>query len=162
MELWDAYDEHFKYIKDVVLVRGEKIPEGMFHLVCEVIVKHYDGTYLLMQRDARKHLGLMWEATAGGSALKKESAIECAKRELFEETGIQANSLNEIGRVVQKENQSLFVEYLCMTNCDKKSIVLQEGETVAYKWVSSKELCKMSSNELASTRIMQFVEELNR
>ena len=38
----------------------------MYHLVCEVIVKHTDGTYLLMQRDKNKHYGEYWEATAGG------------------------------------------------------------------------------------------------
>ena len=63
MELWDAYDRDFKKIQGVTLVRGEVIPEGFFHLVCEIIVRHIDGSYLIMQRDKRKHLGGMWEAT---------------------------------------------------------------------------------------------------
>ena len=37
-----------------------------------------------MQRDARKHLGGMWEVTAGGSALQGESSLDCAIRELHE------------------------------------------------------------------------------
>ena len=65
MEKWDAYDINFNKIDSVILVRGEPIPEGLFHLVCEIIVRHDDGNYLLMQRDQRKHLGGMWEATAG-------------------------------------------------------------------------------------------------
>lgn len=72
MELWDAYDRDFKKIQGVTLVRGEVIPEGFFHLVCEIIVRHIDGSYLIVQRDKRKHLGGMWEATAGGSALQGE------------------------------------------------------------------------------------------
>lgn len=60
MELWDAYDRDFKKIQGVTLVRGEVIPEGFFHLVCEIIVRHIDGSYLIMQRDKRKHLGGMW------------------------------------------------------------------------------------------------------
>lgn len=68
------------------MVRGEKIPKGLYHLVSEIIVRHQDGTYLLTQRDERKDFGGMWEATAGGSALKGESPLDCAKRELYEET----------------------------------------------------------------------------
>ena len=30
-------------------------------MVCEIIVRHIDGSYLIMQRDKRKHLGGMWE-----------------------------------------------------------------------------------------------------
>ena len=53
MELWDAYDRDFKKIQGVTLVRGEVIPEGFFHLVCEIIVRHIDGSYLIMQRDKK-------------------------------------------------------------------------------------------------------------
>lgn len=42
MELWDAYDRDFKKIQGVTLVRGEVIPEGFFHLVCEIIVRHIE------------------------------------------------------------------------------------------------------------------------
>ena len=72
MELWDAYDKDFNKIKNRTLIRGQRIPKGLFHLVCDILVKHTDGTYLLMQRDKRKHFGGMWEATAGGSALQNE------------------------------------------------------------------------------------------
>ncbi len=73
MELWDAYNSNFEKIEGMTLVREEqdKIPAGVYHLVCEVLVKHVDGTYLLMKRDPTKPLfPNMWEATAGGSALQ--------------------------------------------------------------------------------------------
>ena len=100
MEKWDAYDGHLNKIDGLTLIRGEEIPDGVFHLCCEIIVKHADGTYLLMQRDIRKHLGGMWEATAGGSALQGEDPLTCAIRELQEETGIVTMELTEIGRVL--------------------------------------------------------------
>ena len=96
IEIWDAYDRKFCKIENVKLVRGEVVPDGMYHLVCEIIVKHNDGTYLLMQRDFAKHLGGMWELTAGGSALMNETPIECAIREFREETGIESSNLKEI------------------------------------------------------------------
>lgn len=88
LELWDAYDNQFNKLDNIVLVRGDEIPDGIYHLVCEIAVRHTDGQYLLMQRDKRKHFGGMWELTAGGSALKGELPLECAVRELREETGI--------------------------------------------------------------------------
>lgn len=88
-ELWDAYDEAFAKIPNKTLIRGEKILQGMFRLVCDILVKHADGTFLLMRRDPRKHYGGLWEATAGGSALVGEAPLQCAVRELKEETGKQ-------------------------------------------------------------------------
>ena len=144
MERWDAYDRDFKIVPDVTLIRGETIPNGLFHLVCEIIVRHTDGSYLVMQRDKRKHLGGLWEATAGGSALQGEDPMTCARRELHEETGIASENLIEIGRVLHYGHQSIYVEYLCITDTDKGSIVLQEEETTDYKWMKADELRNMS------------------
>lgn len=157
-ELWDAYDNNFNKLANITLVRGEKIPDGIFHLVCEIAVKHKDGQYLLMQRDSSKHYGGMWELTAGGSALKGESAMDCAIRELKEETGICCEELIEIGRVVHYEHHSIYVQYLCYTECEKDSILLQEGETMAYKWVDKEEL--KNNQELATKRIQIFIKEI--
>ena len=160
MELWDAYDSKLNKIDGVTLVRGEQIPDGYFHLCSEIIVRHTDGTYLIMQRDKRKHLGGMWEATAGGSALQGEDPLSCARRELFEETGIESYELIEIGRVLHYSHKTYYVDYLCITDADKNSIVLQDGETSAFKWVTAKELRSMSRNELATMRQLNFIEEL--
>lgn len=158
MELWDAYDRDLNRIEGITLIRGERIPEGVFHLVCDVLVKHTDESYLLMRRDKRKHFGGMWEATAGGAALQNEAPSDCARRELREETGIDSTDLVELGRVTTDD--TVFVEFLCITNCDKSSITLQDGETVAYRWVSRNELTSMKRSELVTTRIQQFVKEL--
>lgn len=160
MEIWDAYDEDLNKIDHMALIRGQDIPEHIFHLVCDIIVKHTDGTYLLMQRDKRKHFGGLWEATAGGSALQGETAADCAIRELREETGIDSKDLVEVGKVVNDDNRSIYIEFLCITNCDKDSVILQEGETVAYRWVSKKELAAMKTNELITERMQKFIRDL--
>lgn len=161
-ELWDAYDENFNKIKDVVLIRGENIPDGMYHLVTEIIVKHIDGSILITQRDPKKHLGLLWEVSAGGSALKGESPIECARRELKEETGIEAKNIKELARLTNHNSHSIYFEYLCITDCDKSSIVLQEGENVDYKCVSIDELKKMNINMFATDRFIKFLDIINQ
>jgi len=160
MEIWDAYDRRFNKIENVRLVRGEAIPDGMYHLVCEIIVKHNDGTYLLMQRDFEKHLGGMWELTAGGSAMTNETPIECAIRELREETGIESSNLKEIRRIVHDGHRSLYVEYFCITDWDKNAVILQEGEPVDYKGVDKPELLKMGMDAMASSRTLELVKEL--
>lgn len=161
VEIWDAYDKQFNKIENVRLVRGESIPDGMYHLVCEIIVKHTDGTYLLMQRDFEKHYGGMWELTAGGYALADETPIDCAVRELKEETGIIAFDLKEIKRIVHDGHHSLYVEYLCITDWDKNAVILQNGETVDYKWVDKTALLQMGIDALASSRSLELIKELD-
>ena len=157
MEIWDAYDEDFKMIDGVTLVRGEEntFPAGVYHLVVDVLVKHKDGTVLLMQRDKRKPYGLMWEASAGGSALKGETPLDAAFRELREETGIKAEELTEVGRVVSPENHSVYVEFVCETDCDKESVTLQEGETVDFCWVKRDILFNMGPDKLLTHRMQE-------
>lgn len=162
MELWDAYRSSFVKIENVALVRGEPIPNGMFHLVCEILVKHTDGTFLLMKRDPKKHFGGMWEATAGGSALVGENPTQCAIRELREETGIISTDLIEVGREVNKRTSSIYIEFLCVTDWNKDGISLQKDETVEYKWVSKEELLSMNKDELITKRIQKYVDELNQ
>lgn len=88
MEFWDGYFRDGTRA-NIDLIRGDVLPDGLYHLVCEVLVQHKDGDYLLMKRDlSKRNYGGYYEATAGGSALKGEDKMACIKRELLEETGI--------------------------------------------------------------------------
>lgn len=157
MELWDAYNRDFEKIENQSLIRGEEIPDGLYHLVCDVVVKHVDGTYLLMQRDNRKMHGGKWELSAGGSVLQGEEAWEGAKRELLEETGISGNNMTELGRSVSELHHSLHVIFLCVTDCNKEGIVLQEGETIAYSWRTMEEVKALKKEEFVSKRALGFL-----
>lgn len=78
MEIWDGYRSDGTPAH-VELIRGEPVPEGLYHLVCEIIVEHQDGSILAMRRDPCKpNHPNAWETTAGGSALKGEDALHCA------------------------------------------------------------------------------------
>lgn len=143
MEIWDAYDKDRKLVS-IDLIRGEKIPDGLYHMVCEVIVRHVTGDFLLMQRDNNKPtFPGIFEATAGGSAIKGENEDQCIKRELFEETGIEGDDFKLIDIIVSDSNNCIYYEYYCETDCEKNSIRLQEGETIGYKWVSKNQLQNM-------------------
>ena len=156
MELWDAYDSGFRRIEGQTLVRGEPIPAGLYHLVSDILVRHRDGTYLLMRRDPRKHYGGLWEATAGGSALRGETALDCARRELREETGILAGDLTKVG--TETGENTIYVEFLCVTDWPKDRITLQPGETVDYRWVTGETLLQMKRDELITERMQQYLD----
>ncbi len=136
MEIWDGYLKDGS-LANIDLVRGEPIPEGLYHLVCEILVRHNDGDYLVMQRAWEKPtFGGYFEATAGGSALKGEDIITCAKRELWEETGIVADALEQIGTF--RSHNTIYFQFLCRTDCTKDSVALQAGETISYQWLTEK------------------------
>ena len=157
-EYMAAYDGDFHMIEGVALVRGEPIPDGMYTLVCKVLVQHRDGTYLITRRDPQKKFGGgMWEASAGGTAQKGEDGEACIRRELWEETGIRAGALTELSRVCIKDLHSFYAEYLCVTDVKKKSVVLQPGETVEYRWVTKEELLAMPREELAPPRVLDYI-----
>lgn len=139
MELWDAYSKD-EELTGRTLVRGEKIPEGLYHLVCEVLVRHTDGSYLCMKRSTEKpNYGGWYEATAGGSALVGENKWQCVKRELYEETGILCDEFEEVTYFCEERKQAFFYTFVCTVDCNKSSVKLQEGETEGYLWMNEAE-----------------------
>lgn len=145
MEIWDGYNADGT-LAGIDIIRGESMPEGIYNLVCEILVRHIDGDYLLMRRDLNKPaFPGFYEATAGGAAQKGEDAYTAAVRELHEETGISSNSLTEIGHLIFRD--MICYQYLCITDCEKNSITLQAGETIDYKWVSEKEFISFINSD---------------
>lgn len=93
--------------------------------------------------------------------MKGETPMECAVRELREETGIVSCNLQELKRIIHDGHHSLYVEYLCLTDWDKNAVILQAGETIDYKWVDKTVLLEMETDMLASSRSLKLVKELN-
>lgn len=155
MELWDGYNADMT-LAGVDIAREDeligKYPKGLYHLVADVIVRHTDGTFLVMQRDFNK-VGSPgeWEIGAGGSVLKGETAYEGAVRELREETGVIADKLISLGNLSVMYDSGVGVHYfiyLCTTDMDKSAVKLQQGETIAFRWVATEEIlnCTFCTN----------------
>jgi 8-oxo-dGTP pyrophosphatase MutT (NUDIX family) len=160
MEYWDAYDEHMNLIEGMTLTRGEPLGDGVFHLVCDIFLEHEDGTVLIMQRDPRIEYGGMWEATAGGSALRGETPLQCAQRELYEETGVRAKCFREYTSDISPEFHCIFTEFTAVTDCDKSTVKLQENETVSFCWVSREELKELKASGMLTERSCAYVNDL--
>lgn len=87
MEKWDLYTK-YREKTGKEWIRGEKIPEGYYHLCVHIWIRNSKGEYLISQRAAnRPTYPLMYECP-GGSVLKGESSIEGAVREVKEEVGL--------------------------------------------------------------------------
>ena len=159
-EIWDAYNADGT-LAGFDLVRGEPIPDGCYHLVVEIIVQHDDGTVLLMERDLSKpsYPGY-YECSAGGAAQKGENAEQAALRELREETGIKANSLQHIH--FNCGGKGLHHIYYCLTNCPKNSIQLQEGETISYRWVNKQEYLALKDRIVYWRKTLNLIEKFGK
>lgn len=97
MEKWDLYTK-YREKTGKEHIRGEKIPEGFYHLVVHVWIRNRKGEYLISQRSAsRPTFPLMWECV-GGSVLKGETSLEGAIREVKEEVGLDLEE--EAGRLL--------------------------------------------------------------
>ena len=138
-EIWDLFDRGGNRTGET-FVRGfgnfKNIPEGRYHLVVDLLVIHTDGTFLLTKRSETKDVYPgYWEASAGGSAVSGEEPLQAAERELYEETGLRADSLELVGVSFRENSHGLYYSYLAKVSGDKDRIVLQDGETTDYKWV---------------------------
>lgn len=140
MEKWDAYLKDGSKANQQ-LERGQTIPDGLYHLVVEVLVQHTDGSFLFVKRHQNKpSYPNYFEISAGGSALLGETAEQGAYRELLEETGILANNLLPIEQYFDDEDACYFRAFYTLFSGDKTSVHLQTEETIDYVWVPRSEV----------------------
>ncbi len=93
MEQWDLFTDK-RELTGKKHIRGEELPDDMYHLVVHVWIKNSKGEYLISQRSSnRPTFPLMWECV-GGSVLAGETSIEGAIREAKEEIGVDLMSAN--------------------------------------------------------------------
>ncbi|MGM9681052.1 MAG: NUDIX domain-containing protein [Eubacteriales bacterium] len=105
MEIWDLYNEK-RELTGRDHIRGEKIPDGYYHMVVHVWIRNSKGEYLISQRSAdRPDFPMMWECV-GGSVIKGEDSLTGALRETKEEVGLTLSPekgktvFSVVGRVV--------------------------------------------------------------
>ena len=150
MEKWDLFDDDRKSLGKIHF-RKDKIPEGRYHIVVDVWTVDKNNNILLTLRhpDKDKYPNF-WENT-GGSVLSGEKSKEGAVRELFEETGLVVDE-SELSLLGTKKEDTAFVDtYIVRKIQGSFSLRMQEGETIAAKWVTIERLDEMIENkEIAS------------
>jgi len=146
-ELWELIDINRKST-GIAHERSRymEIPDGLYHLVVEIWVKNGKEEMLLTQRHPLKHYGLMWECSEG-SALFGETSEQAAKRELLEETGLDADKgrLVYLGETIMEKY--IVDTWLCVFSEEEPELRLQSEEVVDAVWISVDEI-KSKSNLL--------------
>lgn len=152
MEKWDLYTK-YREKTGKEHIRGEKIPDGFYHLVVHVWIRNHKGEYLISQRSASRPANpLLWECV-GGSVLKGESSIEGAVREVKEEVGLDLDK--EAGRLLFSKIRGRDFKYECKVFNDIMDVWLFEydgdlqleaattDEVADCKWMTVSEIKKL-------------------
>ena len=147
-EYWDLFNRNRVWVRNHHK-RGDKIPDGLYHIVVHSWVMDYYGNFLISQRQKGRTDELMWERT-GGSVLEGESSIEGAKREVGEELGID---LAEIQPVLIKSERrdkysDFFDAWLFVVDREKNICKIDNVEVLDFKWVDLSELKRMDNDGL--------------
>ena len=134
MEYNDIYDKNRKLTGRTHL-RGTPWQKGEYGLVACVWVHDGHGHLLLTKRAPEKSFPGTWE-NSGGAVQAGETSLQAIKRELFEETGIQASD-GEFELIDSGMDGNTHFDYYCLKrNCPIEKIVLLPGETVDVMWAS--------------------------
>ena len=81
MELFDLYTKD-REPTGKKMVRGDRVPEGLYRLVVHVCIFDQEGRMLIQQRQPFKEgWSDMWDVTVGGSAVTGDSSRTAAERE---------------------------------------------------------------------------------
>ena len=127
-ELWDLRDE-FQRPTGKTIFRGEKVPQGYWHIVVDIWTITADGRLLLTRRHPDKPFGHLWEGTAG-SVLAGENSLEGALRELREETGLRADPQQLRLLKSDREDRFFLDSYLFLCPEREPTLTLQPEEVV--------------------------------
>lgn len=140
MERWDLLDDD-RRLTGETLRRGEPLPPGRFHTIIGVWTIHDRlRRILLTKRHPQKLIcPNQWENT-GGSILAGEESCVGAAREVREETGMDCHC-EDLLHIKTIRIPTAFVDcYIYHTEIDPDGIILQDGETVDWRWVTIDEL----------------------
>ena len=146
MEIWDAYDRHGNKL-DAKLIRGEPIPEGMYHLAVHAIFCNSKGQLLLQRRSDTKELAPGVWAFTGGSALTGEDSAAACIRETTEEMGFVPDMSDAecVFRLVREDN--ITDVFIIHTEVGINELVLQPEEVAEAKWFGKAEFLELIADQ---------------
>lgn len=141
MEFNDIYDKD-RNLTGRVHRRGTPWAAGEYGLVVCVWVHDGRGRLLLTRRAPGKSDAGTWE-NSGGAAQAGETSREAIARELYEETGIRADTA-DFELLATDRDRCTFYDHYCLKHpVDIGEIALLPGETDGVKWVTFAQIHEM-------------------
>ena len=143
MEIWDLYDDYGR-LTGKTIRRGERLPEGGYHLVVHVCIFDHEGRMLIQQRQSFKSgWPNQWDLTIGGAASSGEDSRTAAQRELEEELGLLIDMRSIRPRMTLNTDRSINDFYLIERDVDLGKLNLQYEEVQAVRWATMEEVLEM-------------------
>lgn len=148
MELFDLYTED-RVRTGRTMVRGTKVPEGLYRLVVHVCIFDHEGRMLIQQRQPFKQgWSNYWDLTVGGCAVAGDTSRTAAEREVREEIGLELD-LSDVRPSLTLNFDGGFDDYYFLTReVDLSVLHLQEEEVQAVRWAAQEEILKMIDDGL--------------
>ena len=148
-EYWDVYDERGNLIKGRTSVRGKHdLGPSEYHLVVYVWIINDKNEIIISRRQKGRAFEGSWECT-GGCALKGDSSLDAALREVREELGLVLDS--EKGELYKRylRNYPVGAKAICdvwvfRQNFTEDDFDLQVEEVSEARFVSKEEIKKMA------------------
>ena len=156
-ELWDLFDENRQLLL-MKHIRGKHLPKNTYHQVVFIWTVSTNGLFLITKRSLTKPWGGYWENT-GGSVLAGETREDGAVRELFEETGVKIEQKDLV--LISEDKGLMTFEDMFLTIVDQthQKIVLQDGETCDYKWITISQLEQMMKEDVFALPVIKRFEK---
>ena len=125
-------------------VRGEELPDGLYHMVIHVCIFNSEGKMLIQKRQpTKKGFPDMWDVSCGGCSIKGETSRDSVHRELKEELGLDLDFENARPNLTVNFDHGFDDFYLVNADIELSSLKLQAEEVQAAKWASMEEIFAM-------------------
>ena len=140
MEAWDLYTQD-RVKTGQTMLRGDPVPEGLFHLQVHVCIFNEQGEMLIQQRQSTKrwYAGL-WDYSVGGSAVAGDTSLAAAERETLEELGLQVSLAGRKPAVTRWYGAMIDDYYILPLNVALSDLHLQRDEVQAVRWASREDI----------------------
>ena len=140
MEAWDLYTQD-RVKTGQTMLRGDPVPEGLFHLQVHVCIFNEQGEMLIQQRQSTKrwYAGL-WDYSVGGSAVAGDTSLAAAERETLEELGLRVSLAGRKPAVTRWYGSRIDDYYILPLNVALSDLHLQREEVQAVRWAGREDI----------------------
>ena len=140
MEAWDLYTQD-RVKTGQTMLRGDPVPEGLFHLQVHVCIFNEQGEMLIQQRQSTKrwYAGL-WDYSVGGSAVAGDTSLAAAERETLEELGLRVSLAGRKPAVTRWYGSMIDDYYILPLNVALSDLHLQREEVQAVRWAGREDI----------------------
>ena len=141
-ELWDILDKDGS-LTGRTIERGRPLKEGEYHLVVHIWIRNSRGEYLIQKRSSMVDVWPDIWSVAGGSAVKGESSLDAALREVKEELGLTFER-DAFKRLFRARFKSVFSDlwFVCK-DVSLKNIRMQKEEVSEVRYAGIEEIVSM-------------------